>query len=864
MPRYERCAAIAMICAIFFGLIVIGGAWRWGALMVAAAALLTVVPYLLCPSSSSPRSDNHRVFTSMSIRWSRWSLVLWLALAALASILQLVPLPAGAVAASAPTRSEVVTQAYELLGQTSPRWMALSFDPAATLVAAAKLVAYVAFAVTAVCVTRYREARLWLVSAIVIAGTATAVTGLGHHVLEAESLFGLYHPRDVKPDYLAPLLNSNHFAGYLAMCAPLALALASRSRGGVRLLWISALALVVATNLLLASRIGVLALGMGLATTLALLMWQHVRRRHRSGRGGHFGAAGADRVQWQTRIAMAVVAASAAVVLVSVSGEEVQREFVQTEWRQEMMQAESKVDIWRRTIELIGDNAWTGVGHGAFEPAFTRLHHSGIRTISHVENQYLQAFVDWGLLIGGALLAWLVYIGAGMFRRWRDDEGSSWAPTLAPERALQRTVDDVALDAGCTAAVVATAVHAGADFHLEMAPIALSAIIVTTIALTPVTPAVAERSQAASNRSRASHSLRHRWLAPAVRISAWIAALALVIYAATPAGQEAPAAEAELRALLQAETADGPRVIERGRQLIARYPGDYVLWGLVAQAHFAARDPLAVSFVNRALNLNPQHPGLHALAARILLAAGYDDQAMLEYQMALTHTYEPRALLAEILRYFPQASRAERAIPKNCARLPMMAFWLRRLQRADVAFAVAREVYRTCPKDLETLRVTALLAVKEGQFELASDVGQRAYARGRTLNDATVLARAWHSLGQWQRALAVLDDARARAGASVRHESRSAWIALYRLTAQIHRDRGDMIAARASLRTALDLSEEMPSGAERDSIRADLHRQWATEEAVPGRPHRSERERERERERAGSLTEPTSGGQASH
>ena len=49
-------------------------------------------------------------------------------------------------------------------------------------------------------------------------------------------------------------------------------------------------------------------------------------------------------------------------------------------------------------MELIHESPWAGIGRGAFEPVFTRVHPaSAFATFSHVENEYVQAVVDWGV-----------------------------------------------------------------------------------------------------------------------------------------------------------------------------------------------------------------------------------------------------------------------------------------------------------------------------------------------------------------------------------------------------------------------------------------------------------------------------------
>src|SRR5262249_26096099 len=102
----------------------------------------------------------------------------------------------------------------------------------------------------------------------------------------------------------------------------------------------------------------------------------------------------------------------------------------------------SKYAAWRSSATLIDDAPWVGVGRGAFEPAFTRVHPaSAFATYAGLENEYLQAVVDWG--VPGALLLalGLVWLAVMALRRWRHGPLAAGALGAFAVVALQSNVD---------------------------------------------------------------------------------------------------------------------------------------------------------------------------------------------------------------------------------------------------------------------------------------------------------------------------------------------------------------------------------------------------------------------------------------
>jgi tetratricopeptide (TPR) repeat protein len=244
---------------------------------------------------------------------------------------------------------------------------------------------------------------------------------------------------------------------------------------------------------------------------------------------------------------------------------------------------------------------------------------------------------------------------------------------------------------------------------------------------------------------------------------------------------------------------------------MARHPSDYLIAGLTAQAYFRARDSRAVDVMNRALALNPKHPGLHVLAARMLLAGGLRAQALIEFSLALAHTLEPDPVLADLLRFFPDPEDAARGIPTPAERVPVMTNRLTTMRRPDVALAYARRASEDNPNNHEILEIVSQLALERGEVALAVGAGEGAYGVRRSAQNALAFARALRASGELDRARAVVEEV---LEGSVAAES---WhlVRLHELLADIQAAQGQHRAARDTLRTAISLAGGHAGGNDR-------------------------------------------------
>src|SRR5262249_28493945 len=109
---------------------------------------------------------------------------------------------------------------------------------------------------------------------------------------------------------------------------------------------------------------------------------------------------------------------------------------------QEIHEPKSKYAAWRSSTTLMEEAPWVGVGRGALEPAFTRVHPaSAFVTFSHLENEYIQSVVEWGVPGALALAAAMSWLAIVAIRRWRDGPLAASALGGLAVVAVQSNVD---------------------------------------------------------------------------------------------------------------------------------------------------------------------------------------------------------------------------------------------------------------------------------------------------------------------------------------------------------------------------------------------------------------------------------------
>ncbi len=655
--------------------------------------------------------------------------------------LQLLPLPAGLTSALDPVGQELRRDGELLIGEASS-WVALSRDPASTGYGLSYLLILGGAALLALRIAASEQGRFSIVGAVGAVGALAALVTGAHELVGATALYGVYRPAFATPPLLGPLLNPNHLGCLFAMSAVASggLVLYARQPAWARTAWALCAALTVAAALLTLSRGAALALLAGGLVTGATLVGQRVR--------GRDSTAVPPRLTVNA-LAIGVVAMCALAMVVYTSGRGVTEQLRETS-RSEWGHPGSTYMAWRSAGHLVAEAPWLGIGRGAFESSFTRIHSaSGKITYSHPENEYVQVVVEWGLP-GALLLAGLVgWVAVAAGRRWRMG----------------------AVTAAALGAAAVVAVQSVVDFGLELAGIGVPMVaILATLVHVPL------RDLAPARRKRMM----------AMRLAAAVVALGASAALLTDATRRI---SDDHRVLV----ATRPSRLEVAAPIIERHPHDYLAFAAAGDALLRAKDPRAMSFLNHALRLHPTHPGTHRAAARLLLASGLPRQAALEYATAMRSAMVVLPLVREAVRLFRDPELAASAIPPDYPVPEHIVRTLEEMGAHQVAMRWLRtvaELHPTAPRIGELL---AKAAQKHGDLDLA-EMGAR-LAHQREGDAASLLA-----LGQLLVKQGKLDEAStALVGASAVPGPPDRVSAVWMFSCDVDAKRGQWVAAKTCL-----------------------------------------------------------------
>jgi len=298
-----------------------------------------------------------------------------------------------------------------------------------------------------------------LCGVVVAAGAVLAVVGL----LQAASLsptriYGLWRPR-WDWGVFGPYVSKNHFAGYMAMAVPLALAFTAEALLEVRSEW-------------RARRVGWVALGgasgnaLVRRAALALLLVVGLLAAQSRGALAAFALAiVALPLALRQRRAAAVFVLGlvlAAVVWMGSGG--------MLRGLEERGLRSNRLALWADAGRMLRDFPLLGSGFNAFGSAYVPYQRiERYEWYGEAHNEYLQALLDTGI-VGGALVAALVVT---LFRR------ALRAARLGP------------LDAGGLASLLALALHNVVDFNWQIPANAATFVALAAVAARRGDPAVA-------------------------------------------------------------------------------------------------------------------------------------------------------------------------------------------------------------------------------------------------------------------------------------------------------------------------------------------------------------------------------------
>ena len=370
---------------------------------------------------------------------------------------QVVPFPFGIGETLNPTVG-LLRPLLPYLGLPSPPAVSWSVAPPETADALLRFVAYLLIGLGAALAFDSATARKRFAAVLVAAAVFQAVYGSGEYLTGRQHIFAF-----AKKHYLdsatGTFINRNHFATFLALALPFALALSIPGSGRAKRAsgW----------------RARVLAFGepetltRALAITAAALLWLGLLLSH-SRAGLIAGVVGAAIVlvrnrrariaRWAMAVAASVLLALLSLELASAPGER----FLAVTRDLEIQGG--RLTVWHDALSLVRDRPLLGWGLGTFESAFPSVQSAQISLdYGHAHNDWLEWGVEGGV---GALLA---AIGLLAF---------SW---LGRGAAIQ-------------AALAALALHALWDFSMRIPALGVLAALV--VGLASVTPPVSPRDVA--------------------------------------------------------------------------------------------------------------------------------------------------------------------------------------------------------------------------------------------------------------------------------------------------------------------------------------------------------------------------------
>ncbi len=767
MRQRDRNTWVVTVAALVTAVFAIGGAHRWS---VVALGLLSAAALALQVTSQR--------------QMGRLSPLLALFGAAVGlTALQLVPLPALVMEILHPAAYDLIADGTRLAGTGEPAFLPLSLDPPGTLFELVKLSSYLVLAYVAIRMAVSERGRIRILTAVALVIGAAAAIGLIHKLLEARTLYGLYQPRYAYAEFLGPLLNRNHFASLLAAGTLVSGGLALRDRVPMahRLAWGAVSLLCLVESLMIQSRGAAIGLALGLGVFGGLLLLQRwFKESTRKNRP--------ELAKVTFPAAIVVLCGLTLVVYFSAGG--VSEQLTATT-ASEVTEPRSKFMAWQSAAQLIEDSPWIGVGRGAFESAFTRVHpSSGFLTFSHLENEYLQGAVDWGLPGALALALILAWIAMVLFRRWNGG----------------------ALAAAGIGVLVTVAAHSVVDFGLELPGLAVPIVLVlATLTHVPVVEA--------PERLAAARRLRAAAVAGLVLVTALLA---------SPPGRTLHEDHNRLR------EEESPS-LEMAREAMDRHPVDYLAAAHVAARLFEAGDAEGRRLLNHALLLHPTHPELHRMAANMLVRSGRPGQALVEYHLAITATNNPVDLVREVVRRFPKPDEAVRGLPVHHLHQRRIARILIEEGRPDVALPYLKRVVAEYPNEALTFRQLADVALTQKDGDAQELAARRLAQLDANQENLLALARILHQREK------MADAEKAARRALEKRGQISAMLEGNLLLADIYIGGKNWSQARKHLTEMREASEVYLLA------RREIHRRLAVVEDALGNPRQAEWERQRAR-----------------
>lgn len=332
--------------------------------------------------------------------------------------------------------------------EVAPR---LSIDPSLSATALFRLVAYAGVFWLAAQLSRDRMRARTGLTAMAVAGMAYAAYGLAMHFLGIERILWL-EKWSYFGDLTATFVNRNAYGAYAglgAICATGMVLRAVRRRHQAR----------QGSDWVRDALVDVIVFSMGILMLCAALLFSHSR-------GAFFSTvlalvvlvalAAVARMIRSKGLAVAVLLACALTGIVGMTGEGTAQRLLDAT---APTADEARTYIYRRTLEAIADQPWTGSGLGTFLPTYRMYRDPNLSSPmvwDYAHNLYLEAALDLGLAGAAALVVSVTAILAACLRGLRVRRRDHVYPAVA------------------VAATTLLATHGLVDFSVQMPAIAVT------------------------------------------------------------------------------------------------------------------------------------------------------------------------------------------------------------------------------------------------------------------------------------------------------------------------------------------------------------------------------------------------------
>ena len=349
-----------------------------------------------------------------------------------------------------------------------------------------------------------------------------------------------------------------------------------------------------------------------------------------------------------------------------------------------------KFMAWGAAPALLASSPWVGVGRGAFEHSFTHVQPANGVTFSHIENEYIQIVVDWGLPVALAIAVAFIFLFRSLLRRGSMD----------------------AIAAGCLGGLAALLVHSIVDFGPQLPGIALPAIAVVATLL-PGTMAVVDDK-------------KRRRLVVGLRLVGVVVGVLVCALALSPVGARPAEDIASTRELQVHYGGSEALILAEASRISKRHPSSYLLAAKTAGVLWKKRDPVAFAALGRALALNPNHAGVHLLAAQMLASSQKPRQAIAEYRAALEISGPKLDVLRKMVAQFPDVGDLLLVVPEDPTLVGRFAVVFLQLGRADATEALAKQAIARGDATFMLYKAGIEAALQRSQVDWAIAAGKRA------------------------------------------------------------------------------------------------------------------------------------------